>query len=323
MATLTTSGLGLSELAKRKDPSGNQAVIAEVLVKERALVNDAPWIEANDTFSNVSLRRSRQPGGNWRKLNSGVAIEKSDTAQVVDVIGLLESRAENDIKYIDSNPSPKQARNDEAMAFVEGLGDSMETAMIYSNTTTTPEKFTGLAPRLANISATTNVINEGGTGSDLTSIFVVTWGRLAVHMVYSKNALAGLQHRNLGIESVTDIGSNKFSAYVDVFTWDAGMVVRNNKCIGRLANIETAGSSNLFDEDNLITLTNRMKIGPTSRIYVNKTIMTQMQIALKDKNNVNYGHEGGEGLSGRRLITFNQIPIMLTEGIIDTETALT
>lgn len=322
MATLTAyKQLTLIEVAKRKAPDGSMAAIAEVLHQTNDVLQDAVWREANDTFSNKTVRRASLPAGSWRKLNAGVATESSETIEKVDTIGMLETYSQSDVKLINSFPNPKQARNDEAMAFVEGLGQTMAAAIFYSNSATTPEKFTGLAPRLASIAATTNVINEGGTGSDLCSIFVVDWGPNTVHMVYPKNSKAGLSHEDLGEDIVRDSSGNIYTAYVDKFVWDAGLVVRNSKSIARLANIESTGASNIFDEDNLITLLNRMTMGPGTRIYANTTVLTQMEIRAKDKSNINYGSV--EGLAPGPVLTFKGFPVRKCEQLTITEAALT
>jgi hypothetical protein len=324
MATLTAyKQLTLIEVAKRKAPDGDMAEIAEVLNESNEIIQDAIWREANDTFSNKTVRRASLPTGTWRKLNEGVATESSETIEKVDTIGMLETWAQTDVEIIKAFPDPVQARNDEAMPFVEGLGQTMAAAMFYSNSSTTPEKFTGLAPRMASIAATTNVINEGGTGSDLCSIFVVDWGPGSVYMIYPKNSVAGLEHKDKGIETVRSASDNQnmYEAYVDKFVWKAGMVVKNSKNIGRIANIESTGASNTFDEDNLITLMNRMTKGPGRRIYANTTVMTQMEIRAKDKTNINYTF--ADGLAPGPVLMFKGVPVRHCEQLLITEAALT
>lgn len=323
MTTLSAyKQLTLIEVAKRKDPDGGMAAIAEVLNETNDILQDAVWREANDTFSNKAVRRAKLPSGSWRKISEGVAYESSETLEVVDNIGMLETWAQNDVELINAFPNPAQARNDEAMAFVEGLGQTMAETMIYGNSNTTPEKFTGLAPRMASLLTTTNVLNEGGSsGSDQTSIFVVDWGPTSVFMIYPKNSKAGLEHKDMGLDIVRDSSGNMYEAYVDKFVWKAGMVVKNSKSIGRIANIETTGSSNIFDEDNLITLLNRMTKGPGRRIYANQTVLTQMEIRAKDKTNINYSFV--DGLAPGPVLTFKGVPVREVEQILDTEGALT
>ena len=313
--------LTLIEVAKRKNPDGTMATIAEALAEQNDILQDAIWREANDTFSNKTVRRASLPAGSWRKLNKGVATASSSTIELVDTIGMLETWSENDIEVINAFPNPVQARNDEAMAFVEGLGQTMASTMIYGNAATTPETFTGLAPRLGTISATTNVINEGGSGSTTSSIFVVDWSPTGVYMIYPKNSMAGLEHEDRGVETVTDDTTNaKYRAYVDVFNWKAGMVVKNSKSIARLANIQAAGATDIFDEDNLITLMNRMTKGPGRRIYCNQTVLTQMEIRAKDKTNIHYTTVND--IAPGPVTLFKGVPVRLVEQIINTETAV-
>lgn len=319
MTAFTNTRMSLVEVVKQTGADGNMIAIAEVLAKVNDVVADAQWYEANDIFSHKSVRRSSLPTGSWRKLNKGTAIEATDSVNMVDVIGLLEARSENDVKVIDAYPNPQQARSNEDMAFVEGLSQTMATAMIYANASTDPEKFTGLAPRMDALAATTNVIGAGGTGSDCTSIYVVTWGVNTVHMVYPRNSKAGLQTIDLGIVDALDSDSNKFRAYSTLFQWDAGLVVRHPKAIGRIANIESSGSTNIFDEDLLITLLNRMVTGPGTRIYCNQEVMTQIQIRAKDKANVNLSI--GDAF-GKPIYNFLGVPIRKVDAILNTDAAI-
>ena len=312
--------LSLVEVAKRTNPDGTMATIAEVLKETNSIIADAVWREANDTFSNKTVRRASLPNGSWRKLNEGVAVEASQTVELVDTIGMLETWAQNDIEVIKGFSNPIQARNDEAMAFVEGLGQTMAETMIYGNSATTPEKFTGLAPRLNAISATTNVINEGGSGGDTTSIYIVDWSPTGVYMIYPKNSMAGLEHEDRGIETATSSAGLKYRAYVDVFTWKAGMVVKNSKSIARLANIEPDGASNIFDEDNLITLMNRMTQGPGRRIYCNQAVLTQMEIRAKDKTNIHYTTVSD--IAPGPVTMFKGVPVRLVEQITEAESVV-
>ena len=319
MADVTDSRLGLVEVVKRHDPNGNLATIAEVLAQTNDIIADAVWKEGNDIFSNKTVRRSSLPAGTWRKLNRGVAAESSDTVELIDTIGILETRAENDVEIINAFSNPQQARMDEAAAFIEGLSQEMAATMIYGNAATAPEEFTGLAPRMDALAATANVIGGGGS-TTLTSIYVVNWGVNSVFMAYPRNTTGGLQHEDLGIQDALDASSNKFRAYVDRFVWRAGMVVKNPKCVARYANLEPTGTTTTFDEDELIRLLNRMVLGPGARIYASVNMLTQMEIRLKDKSNVYFTKD--DGLAPGPVLRFKGIPVRKCEQVLDSETAI-
>lgn len=321
MADVTTHVLGLTEVVKRHDPRGNLQTIAEVLNKTNLVIQDMLWREANDFWSNKTTRRSALPAGTWRQLNKGVAVESSDTVTLVDTIGQLYARSEIDVDVAKSASNPEQFRSDEDKAFVEGLGQEIASTFFYGNVLTAPTEFTGLAPRMDALATTANVLNEGGSGSDVTSIFVVTWGANTAHMLYPRNSAVGLEMNDLGIVDALDADNLKYRAYATEFKWNIGFAVKHTKAVGRIANIESTGASNIFDEDNLITLLNRMVVNANTRIYCNETVMTQAEIRLKDKSNVNWSVK--EGLGGVPFMQFRGIPVRKCEAILNTETALT
>jgi hypothetical protein len=168
------------------------------------------------------------------------------------------------------------------------------------------------------------VLDEGGSGSDCSSIYVVQWGLDKVHMIYPKGSPnVGIVHKDLGEETKIDSNSLMWQVYRDHFKVSCGMVVRDPKCIGRLASIETSGTSNIFDEDNLITLLNRMRNqGAGAVLYCSQAILTQMEIRLKDKTNVNFTPGKGEGLAGEPVMYFRGHPVRVVDQILDTEAAI-
>jgi len=323
------TNITLVELAHRKDPSGNLATIAEVLAENSTIMQDAPWTEANDTYSHKIVRRSSLPSGTWRTLNKGVTVESSQTREFTEGIGMLEAYAETDVEIVNAAPNPAAFRMQEASAFMEGMAQTFSDAFFYGNSNTDPEKFSGLDVRTNALAATTNVIGAGGTGSDLTSIYIVQWGLNEVFMVYPKGSTVGLSHQDMGEVTVTSATSTRpqtaqYQAYRDHFQMKAGLVLKNPWSIARLANIESTGTSNIFDEDDVITLCNRMpREGAGSVLYVNATVKTQMEIALKDKANVNYTADSGEGLAGVPMLRFRGMPIRKNDSITITESALT
>ena len=322
MATLnTTNQLGLVELAKRKGPKGNLLAIAEVLAEDNEIIQDMTWVEANDTASHKSIKRASLPSGTWRKLNDGVGKEASETIEVVDTIGMLETWSEVDVDLVKMAPNPAKFRSDESLAFVEGLSQNLSDTAFYGNANVDTEQFTGLAPRLANASLP-NVIDGGhSTANSCTSIYLVQWGVTKTHMIYPKGSKSmGVSHTDMDIDRVSGQTANTtFRAYVDHYQVKAGLVVRDDRRIARIANINpTAGATaNIFDEDDLILLLNKMpKRGQGAMIYCNDTILTQMDINAKDKTNVNYSTSN---IWGVPTMTFRGVPVRLCDSILNTE----
>ena len=312
--------LTIVELAKNIAPNGQLHKIAEILTRVNRIWDDIPWFEANDIFSHLSAQEYSEVSGEWRALNEGVGSGSPQTENVRDVLAMLEKFSECDKALADAAPSPEAFRNNRAARILRGMAKTFITGLVYGNNLTNTRTFNGLAIRLDSLA--TNVVGGGGTGSDLTSCYVVQWGEGKVNARYPRGATIGLYHQDMG-EKVVDVGNGlKLVAYQDWFKIHGGMVVEDPRCIGRYANIESAGSTNTFDEDYLIDLMNEMPDDwAGAGIYVNKTVMTQMEIRLKDKTNTYFTM--ADGLAPGPVLTFKGVPVRRTDAIVDTEDALT
>lgn len=323
MAT-STSTYSLIEQAKRINPDGSQALIAEVLNRKMGMIlQDAPWLPSNDIWTSKTTRRGSLPTGSRRRLNQRVTPSVSRTTEIMDVIEQLEDYCDVDVALVDSMPSPAVFRAGEVDAFIEGLGQTLVSDILYGNSFADPDSMHGVAARLGTLDGRF-CIGQSGTGSDVTSIYIVNWGQASAHLIYPKNMAQnlGIQHVDKG-QVTSETSDGLMEVYRDHFIVRCGLVVRDPRSIGRLANIETSGTSNLFDEDNLITLLNNMNTGPGTRIYCNETVLTQMQIKAKDKANIYYT-PGGNALSGEPPMYFQGVPIrpFSREILLNTETAI-
>lgn len=328
MATLT-SKYGLVEQVKRINPDGTMAKIVEVLDREMGMVlQEAPWVPSNDVWVNKTVRRASVPSAQRRKLNRGVGTGVSRTTEIMDVIEMLGIYAEYDKDYINGFPEPATARLQEATAFLEGMGQSLMSDILYCDSGADPDGMNGLAPRLDTLDSE-YVITGSGSGSDVTSIYVVTWGPTEVHLTYPKNIPNfGIEHQDLGEVTLEEYDSSgastgrKYQGYRDYFQVKCGLVVRNPRCIGRIANIESSGSTNTFDHNLLVKLLNNMKTNASTRIYMNQTIKTQAEILMLAKSNVYWTPD--KGLEGQEFIKFRNIPVRMIDKdiLLDTETAI-
>lgn len=310
----------LLELAKRTN-QGELIAIAEVLNETNEIMQDAVWMEANQLLGHVGTRRTALPTGTFRQANQGVALETSTTRQIQEPIARLEALSDIDEAIIDIAPNKQEARSQEDRAFVEGLGQTLCQTLIYGNTSTDEEKFNGLATRYDALSDS-NVLGASGTGDDTTSLWIVEWGPTKVHMLYPKGSKAGLEMNDKGKQRITATSTTFYYAYETQFVQWCGMFVHDDRCVQRIANIETSGSSNTLNDDQIIEALNLLPTAGGSgqaRIYVNRTLKTQLDIMAKDKSNVNYTSDTA---FGKPVTSFRGIPVRLVEQILNTETAI-
>ncbi len=323
MSTLaTTSQLTLLELAKRRDPNGNLAVIAEVLARTNDMLLHMPMIEANDTFSHKIVRRSSLPTGSWRKINDGVAKSASTTDQAFEQMGMLEDYAVVDKALYQAASNPEEFRQAEVNAFLEGMSQTIASTLIYGNSTTDPEKFTGLAPRL-NSTSYDNVYSAGGSTSTLTSIYVVQWGETKAHGIYPKgNKNIGVDHEDLGEQTWAGETANTwFQAMVDHFKISMGLAVKDPRSIVRICNIDmsTVATAAGFVDTVIQALNAMPQRGQGAYLYCNSDVFTQLDIYAKDKTNVNYNFTDA---FGRPVMTFRGHPVSQMDAILNTESAV-
>jgi len=293
MATLATNALTLADWAKRLDPDGKVADIVELLGQTNDILTDMLWIEGNLPTGHRTTVRTGLPAVAWRLLNYGVPPTKSTTAQVDDACGILEAYSEVDKDLALLNGNVGAFRLSEARSFIEGMNQEMASKLIYGNTAADPKVPLGLAPRYNLLSAGNggNIIDAGGTGSDNTSVWLVTWGDQTVHGIFPKGSKAGLMHEDLGEDTVIDADGGRFQALRDHFQWKAGFSLRDWRYVVRVANIDVpnliAESSNADLIKAMIRAQNKIPAAGMGRqtFYMNRTVYTMLQIQALNKSN--------------------------------------
>lgn len=327
--------LTLVEVARRKDPKGDAAIIAEILDQTNEVFQDIPWEEANGATFHRCTRRTSLPSGTARQYNSGVGTEASTTETVDEGMAMIESYAENDKALIDLFMNPAMARMQESRAFLEGLGQTFikmlfnrALAVNYGAVSVNPARFNGFPERTKNIQANGLVVNAGGSGNDTTSAYIVQWGKGKVFCTYPKGSPnVGVEHQDKGVVTVSraTTGSpetNQFEAYRDWFKINGGLVVHDPRCVARIANIETSGSSNLITEDLIIDVLSAMpNEGAGAVMYCNSKVKAQLWKRLKDKSNVFLSLDDLFGTK-TKVLNILGVPIRRVDQIGNTETAI-
>jgi hypothetical protein len=208
--------------------------------------------------------------------------------------------------------------------------------MFYANHNTDPEQPHGLSPRYNDLSGdrADQIINCEGSGSDNTSIWLITWGPKTCSLLYPKGSQAGLQHKDLGEQTITDSNGLKHQAYVTNFTWDIGLSLIDPRYVIRVCNIDV---SELTDDAATGTdLVRKMMAAFTARPtkavsmsragmaktfwYCNKTIFEYLWSQSREKSNVVLQQNMVEG---EPVLTFAGAPIHVCDALVDTESAVT
>ena len=337
MATIGASYLNLIDMY-RNGGDVRAAETVEALRRSSPAVKDAITVEANRGTTHEHAIRTGLPAVTWGRLYQGIPQSKSARAMVVDTTGFVEGLSTVDERLLDISPNAAAMRDGEATSFIESMTQEAETGIFYHDSASTPEKFKGLAARYNTVSGTAyanNVIDGGGTGSDNTSIWIVTWSENATHLIHPKGTKVGLQRTDRGSQRVTDTNGNAYYVKEEEFRWHLGLAVRDWRYNARVANIDVSdivagtaavlpklrkayhrihGRIRATDMNDANASTNGRTV-----IYMNRTVYEALDAELTSATLNTSLRLTPMQLEGEEVEAYRGIPIRVTDQLLNTE----
>lgn len=336
----------LVDWARRADPDGAIADIAELLAQCNDVLKDIIWQEGNLPLGHKITARTGLPQGTWRGNNQGVPSNKSLTAQYQFSIGELVSYSMVDKSEANLNGNVDKFRWTEDQAHIEGMSQQIASAIFYSNEAVNPQQFTGFFPyyntlSTANAQSANNVINAGGSGNANLSILLAGWGDNTIFGIFPKGSQAGLVYEDKGdIVPLYDSNGNRFEGYTSYFAWKIGLAIKNWQYAVRICNVDTTTAGLLgSNPPDLFVLMSRAVIklptltrrasgitevdapgdpapGIMPAWYVNRTGREFMDIqAIRDKNVL----LSSKDFAGEPVMNFRDIPIRVSDALTNSE----
>lgn len=335
MTALTATHPTLLNWAKRLDPDGKVDKIAEIIAQKYELMDFLPWVQGNLPTGHRTTVRTGLPSVTWRKLYGGVQPSKSVTAQITDSCGMLEAYAEIDAALAELNGLEAQWRMSEERPFLDSMAQEFFQTLFYGNEGTEPEAFTGLLPRFNSTTAENGVnLIAGGAATgqtDCTSIWLMVLGDNTVHGIFPKGSQAGLRMEDKGRITVENVdGANgRAEMYRTHYRWDAGLTVRDWRYVSRAHSIDisalTKAGTATNDSDLIDLMVQMLEVVPdlnagTPVFVCNNKIrsMLRRQIIAKTASST----LSMENIAGRHVVTFDGIPVLRCDGIVNTESSL-
>ena len=345
--------LSLIDLARRTDPDGESADIAELLSEANEIYDDLVWKEGNTNTGHVYTIRTSIPKGWWRFINQGVPGSKSTTAQGRTNCGDLQMNSTIDLRLIEMAGNRNQFRYEEDNSVLEGASQTVAGQFFYGNAITNPASFTGLSNYYNTLETSTaanaaNVFNGGGVASNNSSIWGIGWSPRSVYGVFPKGMKAGVELTPLDQQALAyDSLGNPYQARITWFRQMSGLCVEDWRWAFRICNLDvtnaTAGGlagPNAYDifaglskavlrlpkmarADSGITETDaRNEKGMTVRpaIYANRVIRGFMDIqAIRNRNVL----LGPKDYAGEPVTSFRMVPIRVQDQLLSTEAQVT
>lgn len=314
------------EVANRFDKK-DQVMVIEALSVTNEMLLDAAIFEASDGTINKTTQRTSMPTGTRRLYNEGIAGSASRTETLEDVICMLEDYSHVDRDLADHSPDKQAFIDSEDKAFLMGMGKTMAEALIYDNRAADLRQINGLAVRYNALADTMNVFNVGGSGTsdNLTSGWLVRWGKATCHLFYPRG------HEGLGIKrefrgpldvSKVDAshGVTLMPAYSTFFSVHFGLSVRDPRAVKRIANIPMTGKTGEDILGKLIAARNALPPGEGNTVfYCNSFVKTLLDVYAMTKANACYTKDDPWG---RPVTMFQDIRIRQVDSIVNTEDAV-
>ncbi|MEG2765755.1 MAG: hypothetical protein RR910_08400 [Acidaminococcaceae bacterium] len=320
----------LNDYAARFGTQGEVAykTIIEMQSKTNAVLQVLPFHPCNSGFIDKAVIRTSLPEVAWRLINKGVPYSKSASKQVSFTCGTMEALAQIDEELVDINGNSAEWRLSENAAFQEAMNQEWATTFFYGDEKVTPAKFTGLSAyyyaKGQDSIYSDRIIDCGGTGNNLTSLWITCMGPQTMYGIFPDKTKAGFSYEDKGKQKITDNNGNSFYAYESQYKWRSGLVLKDPRYVVRLANIDmtklTTSDADTFI-DKLITGYNRIEnpmMGKMS-IFCNRDLETYLWIMSKKSTNVRLSLDD---FGGRKVTHFVGAPILRCDAILNTESAI-
>ncbi len=330
MAALPTGLPTLLDVAKREDPDGKLAKIAEKLDQKNEMLMDMGWQECNNKGAHQVTVRVGLPVSSYRQINAGSQISKSLTAQFVETCGIMDEYSEVDVKLAKLYKDPGTFLVSEAAPKIEAMNQKVQRTILYGNGGVTKEEFDGFMPRYSSTTAANGqqiVLGGGSTPGQNASILIVVWGEDACFGLYPEGSKAGLGHEHKGqitVENANGVAGARMEAFRDHFTWDNGLCVRDWEYVARIPNIDipalVANTSPCDIELKMTMAIERIKDENSGRIaiYCNRTVRemwgVQQRAAVGAGGGLTY-----ENVAGKRVTMWRGIPVRRVDQMLSTE----
>ena len=244
MAVLNNGNPTWADHAKLLEPDGSIAPVAEILEQTIEGLDYMTWINGNETLGHRHNIRIGLPTVNFQKLYQGISSTSSKYTQVTDTCALLSSLSDVDWEEAQKMPDPMGFRHMEDTGHIMAMGHKFSESLWRANEAVTPEAFTGFSPRFNSLSGennSDNILDAEGTGSGLTSIWLVAWSPRTVFGIVPKYSTMGLEMTDEGAVWVSDyqgVAGTHAKVYRSYFRWNCGLAVKDWRYVVRIANID-------------------------------------------------------------------------------------
>src|SRR5262249_55443246 len=147
--------------------------------------------------------RSALPAPYYRKANQPIPAGKTTTEERTFSAAHFESKSQLDEMVAQRGGIDRVAYNrwNQAQGHIQGMGQEHASLTIYGSPADDPRKAPGFMDVYSTLDpaeeTSKQIVDGGGSGSDLTSILKVHWGERSVFGIYPAGTQAGLKRTDM------------------------------------------------------------------------------------------------------------------------------
>ncbi len=244
--------LSLVDWAKRTGPDGG---ISRRIVERMAIVDpiweEIPFTKANDGWDHLITFRTKIPEPYWTAIGEGAPYSASQTDQVKEGIGFCEDWIQVPKRLAEKHGDKVEFMKSEAVAHAQGFSKVLERTLFYGNRNTDPKQFHGLSPRFNDLSMD-NVLDAGGTGSNLTSLWLAVWRENTGYGIFPEEGQATVKLDKAKETETEDASGNLVQVYRQHLEWGGGLAIEDPRYFVRIANIDLSQDPATTNLDHLV-----------------------------------------------------------------------
>ena len=340
MAALGVKLVTLADVAKSQNKQIGK--VAEVLVQEDPMLLDIPYMEMNGGTLHKEDIRSALPAIYYRKANQAIPASKSTIEERTFTCSHFESKSQIDAAVAARGGVDRIAYNrwNQAQGHIQAHAIEHASLMIYGSPLTSTLKSPGFFDVYSTLNTSeptyNQIVDGGGTTSDMCSILLAFWGERSIFGIYPAGTQAGLKRtdRSAGgkevqiaaLDSAGDAGS--FWGYEEQFEIDHGLVIKDYRQAARIANIDPVtlrsgvGAADLID----LMISAFYKIHNPQNgkgvWYVNRTVeaFLHKQALTKVGSGAGLNYDNFEG---KKILMFLGLPVRRSDALLSTEDQVT
>jgi len=308
------ANLNLLDIAKMN----NSDDVAGLIEESIAAAPELNMIDARTISGTMykTLVRSSLPSVGFRNANEGVAAVKSAYEIKTVETFIVDAPIEIDKAVADANEDGwESVLALEGNAVLEAAFRSMGSQMYYG-TATAVGTSTALAPTkgfpgLIELYDSSNMeVDVTGTGSDTSSAWLVKWGPQYLRWVIGMGG--EVQTQDAEATRLTDSAGLAYSGYRKPFELYIGLQMVNPNSVVRIKNIDS--STNTLNDDDVYSALEKFPAGVTpDAIFMSRRSRGQIRSSRTATN--------ATGAVAPTPTEVENVPIVVTDSILDTETA--